>query len=79
MGHFTEDAIDKDVIDRQGESLGKVTGIEDGNAIIKTESSLEDRMEQVFASRGSEDGPRLFVAPEMVEESTGDWIRVHVE
>lgn len=79
MRHFTEDAINKDVIDRKGEPLGKVTGIEDGNAIIKTETSLEDRMEQVFAARGPEDDPRLFVTPEMVEETTGDWIRVHVE
>lgn len=78
MRHFTEDAINKDVIDRKGESLGKVTGIEDGNAIIKTESSLEGQMEKVFAARGPEDDPRLFVTPEMVEESTADWIRVHV-
>ncbi|MFB6095839.1 MAG: hypothetical protein ABEJ74_00435 [Haloferacaceae archaeon] len=78
MRHFTDGAIGKDVVDRNGEPLGTVTGIEDGNAIIKTETSLEGRMERALAARGPEDDPRLFVTPEMVEETTDEWVRVHV-
>lgn len=77
MRHFTQDAVGKEVIDRNGEPLGTVAGIEDGNAILTAESGIEASMEEVFVARSGDDG-RLLVTPDMVEESTDDWIRVHV-
>lgn len=74
MRQFTQEDVGKDVVDRNGEPLGTVAGIEDGQARLHPETGVESRM----AASADRDPGTIEVHPDQVEETTADWIRIHV-
>ncbi|MFB6234428.1 MAG: hypothetical protein ABEH81_04775 [Halopenitus sp.] len=76
MQHFGQDVVGMKVVDTHGVDIGRITGIEDGYATLKSETGLASRMEAGL-SPPEVDG--LAIAPEQVIEHTDEYLRLDVE
>lgn len=72
MQHFDEQHEGMRVVDSRGESLGKIAGVEEGEARLQPETGVQSRMEA--AADAGTDG--LTVRPEQVVDVTDDEVRV---
>lgn len=75
MRHFSQEHVNREVVDAHGEELGRIVGVEDGTARLKPRTGVESRME---AAVDPED-PALDVEPEQVIEVKPDYVRIHLE
>ena len=75
MQHFTEEEVNMPVVDARGERLGRIAGIEDGEARLEPETGVESRME----AAASPDEDALAITPEQVVEVDDDeYIRIEL-
>jgi hypothetical protein len=72
--HFTQDHANMPVVDARGERLGRVAGVEDGEARLEPETGVESRMEAV----ASADEDALAIDAEQVVEVTDDHVRIEL-
>ncbi|SFR40852.1 hypothetical protein SAMN04487947_1059 [Halogeometricum rufum] len=76
MQHVTDDIVGKHVVGPNGDRIGKVTGVQDDEAILKGETGLSAEMEDAF--QNGDDGA-LSVTADQIVEVTDDEVRVAVE
>lgn len=76
MRHFGQDVIGMPVVDTHGVDIGRITGIEEGYATLKSDTELASHMEAAL-SPPEVDG--VAIAPEQVVEHTDEYLRVSVE
>ena len=74
MQHFTQEHANMPVVDARGERLGRVAGVEDGEARLEPATGVESRMEAAAAA----DEDALAIEPEQVVEVTDDHVRVEL-
>lgn len=74
MQHFTQEHANMPVVDARGERLGRVAGVEDGEARLEPDTGVESRMDAVASAE--EDA--LAIDPEQVVEVTDDYVRVEL-
>ncbi|MUV58072.1 hypothetical protein [Halogeometricum sp. CBA1124] len=75
MQHVTDDIVGKHVVGPNGDRIGKVTGVQDDEAMLKGETGLSAEMEDAFQN----DDGALSVAADQIVEVTDDEVRVAVE
>ncbi|MFB6220712.1 MAG: hypothetical protein ABEH90_04665 [Halolamina sp.] len=75
MRHFTQEHENMPVVDARGERLGRVAGIEDGEARLEPETGVESRMEAAAAPETD----TLSILPEQVVEVKNDYIRIELD
>ena len=73
MQHITDDIVGKRVVGPDGEHIGKVTGVQDGKAMLKSETSVAAEMEDALSGADDE---TLSVTADQVVEVTDDEVRV---
>ncbi|MDS0293500.1 hypothetical protein [Halogeometricum luteum] len=73
MQHITDDIVGKHVVGPDGERIGKVTGVEDGKAMLKGETGVSAEMQDALSG---EDDETLSVSADQVVEVTDDEVRV---
>lgn len=75
MRHFTQEHENMPVVDARGERLGRISGIEDGEARLEPRTGVESRMEAA-AAPGTD---ALAIKPEqVVEVDDDDYIRIEL-
>lgn len=75
MRHFTEEHVDKEVVDARGERLGRIVGVEDGTARVKPRTGVQSRMDAAL----DPDEDALDIAPEQVVEFEPEYVRIEIE
>jgi hypothetical protein len=76
MQHVTDDIVGKHVVGPNGERIGKITGVQDGEAMLKGETGVSADVEDAFQNDGAEG---LTVTADQIVEVTDDEVRVAVE
>jgi hypothetical protein len=76
MQHVTDDIVGKHVVGPNGERIGKITGVQDGEAMLKGETGVSADVEDTFQNDGAEG---LTVTADQIVEVTDDEVRVAVE
>ncbi|SFR38269.1 hypothetical protein [Halogeometricum limi] len=76
MQHVTDDVVGKHVVGPNGERIGKVTGVQDGKAMLKGETGVSADMEDAFRN---DDDEALSVTADQIVEVTDDEVRVDVD
>ncbi|MBP1985847.1 hypothetical protein [Halolamina salifodinae] len=75
MRHFSQDHENMPVVDARGERLGRIAGIEDGEARLEPKTGVESRMEAAAAPETD----ALAIKPEQVVEVDDDeYIRIEL-
>jgi hypothetical protein len=74
MQHFTQDHANMPVVDARGERLGRVAGVEDGEARLEPETGVESRMD----AAASPDEDALAITAGQVVEVTDDHVRIEL-
>lgn len=74
MRHFTQEHVNMPVVDARGERLGRIAGIEDGEARLEPKTGVESRMEAATAPETD----ALSILPEQVVEVENDYVRIEL-
>lgn len=74
MQHFTQEHENMPVVDARGERLGRIAGIQDGEARLEPKTGVESRMEAAAAPETD----ALSILPEQVVEVENDYVRVEL-
>lgn len=74
MQHFTQDHENMPVVDARGERLGRIAGIEDGEARLEPKTGVESRME----AAADPETDALAIEPEQVVEVDDEYIRIEL-
>jgi hypothetical protein len=70
--HFTDEHEGMAVVDANGQPLGKVAGVEDGQARLEPETGIQSRMEAAAAP----DADALAIRPEQVVDVRQETVRI---
>ncbi|MDS0298121.1 hypothetical protein NDI76_05145 [Halogeometricum sp. S1BR25-6] len=73
MQHITDDIVGKRVVGPDGERIGKVTGVQDGKAMLKAETGVAAEMEDALSGADDE---TLSVTADQVVEVTDEEVHV---
>lgn len=74
MQHFTDEHENLEVVDSHGNSLGRIIGIEDGEARLEPKTGVQGQMEEALDS----DGETLAIQPAQVVEVTDGVVRIEL-
>lgn len=75
MQHITDELVGKHVVGPDGERIGKVTGVEDGKAMLKAETGTAVDMGDSL----QDEDETLSLTPDQIAEVTDEEVLVSVE